>query len=105
MEGRELINYDECCRHPKVDPVTNELLCFAYEAKGDGTPDVCYYSISPNGKFREIVWLVSPVVAMIHDFAVTDNWVYTPFLVIPLPMIFYLMSKLAGIIPLDPTDV
>jgi carotenoid cleavage dioxygenase-like enzyme len=61
--------------HPKQDPATNELLCFGYEARGDGTPDVCYYSINPDGKFTEIVWLVSPVVAMIHDFAVTKNWV------------------------------
>jgi carotenoid cleavage dioxygenase-like enzyme len=61
--------------HPKLDPVTKELVCFGYEAKGDSTPDVCYYSVSPDGKFIEMVWLVAPVVAMIHDFAVTDNWV------------------------------
>lgn len=62
-------------RHPKQDPFTNEFLCFGYEAKGDGTPDICFFSIAPNGKFLETVWLVSPVVAMIHDFAVTENWV------------------------------
>lgn len=61
--------------HPKVDPVTKELVCFGYEARGDGTPDICYYSIAPDGTFKETVWLVSPVVAMIHDFAVTENWV------------------------------
>ena len=61
--------------HPKIDPVTKEMICFGYEAKGDGTPDVCYFSINPRGKFTETVWLVSPVVAMIHDFAVTQNWV------------------------------
>jgi carotenoid cleavage dioxygenase len=51
------------------------MVCFGYEAKGDGTPDICYYNVSPDGKFTEVVWLVAPVVAMIHDFAVTDNWV------------------------------
>lgn len=61
--------------HPKLDPRTKELVCFGYEAKGDGTPDVCYFTISPEGKLTETVWLVAPVVAMIHDFAVTDNWV------------------------------
>lgn len=61
--------------HPKLDPLTKELVCFGYEAKGDGTPDVCYMSIGPDGKFTETVWLISPVVAMIHDFAVTENWV------------------------------
>lgn len=61
--------------HPKFDPKTKEMICFGYEAKGDGTPDVCYYRIAPDGKFLETVWLCAPVVAMIHDFAVTDNWV------------------------------
>lgn len=64
--------------HPKFDPKTGDMICFGYEAKGDGTPDVCYYRIGPDGKFLEVVWLCAPVVAMIHDFAVTDNWVSTP---------------------------
>ena len=50
-----------------------ELSCFDYEALGDGTPDVCYYTFDASGKLTETVWLVSPVVAMIHDFAVTEN--------------------------------
>lgn len=61
--------------HPKQDPETGELVCFGYEAKGDGTPDVCYFSLDREGKIKETVWLVAPVVAMIHDFAVTENWV------------------------------
>ncbi|KAH1489560.1 hypothetical protein LV164_008657 [Aspergillus fumigatus] len=66
--------------HPKFDPVTGEMVCFGYEARGDGTPDVCYYRVSPTGQFKEVVWLVAPVVAMIHDFAVTDNWVVFPII-------------------------
>lgn len=61
--------------HPKFDPKTGEMICFGYEAKGDGTPDICYYTISADGKVTEVVWLIAPVVAMIHDFSVTDNWV------------------------------
>ncbi|KAI8153695.1 Lignostilbene-alpha,beta-dioxygenase isozyme III [Colletotrichum sp. SAR 10_70] len=66
--------------HPKLDPVTGELVCFGYEAKGDGTPDVCYFSIDADGKFNQTVWLIAPVVGMIHDFAVTDNWVLFPII-------------------------
>ncbi|KAK1961412.1 carotenoid oxygenase [Colletotrichum sublineola] len=66
--------------HPKPDPVSGELVCFGYEAKGDGTPDVCYFTIGPNGTFLETVWLVAPVVGMIHDFAVTENWVLFPII-------------------------
>jgi carotenoid cleavage dioxygenase-like enzyme len=61
--------------HPKLDPATGELVCFGYEALGDGTPDVCYFSFDANGKIVETVWLASPAPAMIHDFAVTENWV------------------------------
>ena len=64
--------------HPKFDPETREMVCFGYEAKGDGTPDVCYWTVQPDGKFGETVWLVAPVVAMIHDFGVTDNYVGLP---------------------------
>lgn len=60
--------------HPKTDPVTGEFICFGYEARGDGTPDVCYFTFDRNGKLKETVWLIAPVVAMIHDFAVTKNW-------------------------------
>jgi len=65
--------------HPKTDPKTGELVCFGYEAKGDGTPDVCYFTFDSNGKLLQEVWLVCPVVAMIHDFAVTENWVSIPY--------------------------
>ncbi|KAM7212206.1 carotenoid oxygenase [Rhypophila decipiens] len=66
--------------HPKFDPATGEMICFGYEAKGDGTPDICYYRIAADGTFLETVWLVSPVVAMIHDFAVTANHVVFPIM-------------------------
>lgn len=61
--------------HPKIDPISGDLVGFGYEAKGDGTHDICYYSVNSTGKFTETVWVASPVVAMIHDFAVTENWV------------------------------
>lgn len=41
--------------HPKFDPRIGEMLCFGYEAKGDGTPDISYYCIAPDGKFIETV--------------------------------------------------
>lgn len=61
--------------HPKFDPVTREMVGFGYEAKGDGTNDICYFSIDQSGKFIETVWTTCPVVGMIHDFAVTENYV------------------------------
>ncbi|KAJ2899392.1 hypothetical protein MKZ38_003064 [Zalerion maritima] len=66
--------------HPKICPDTGEMLCMGYEAKGDGTPDVCYFNVSPEGKVKEVVWLVAPVVALIHDFAFTENYVLFPLI-------------------------
>lgn len=90
--------------HPKLDPVTKELVCFGYEARGDGTPDVCYYTIDPYGKFTQVVWMVAPVVAMIHDFAVTENWVCLtqrkPHFGLTPPA-----NLGAGLVPHDPTSV
>ncbi|KAJ5037141.1 carotenoid oxygenase [Bipolaris maydis] len=82
--GLELFNGRLPCltftAHPKLDEETNELICFGYEAKGDGTPDVCYFTIDAQGKFTQTMWLVAPVVAMIHDFAFTKNWVLFPII-------------------------
>jgi carotenoid cleavage dioxygenase-like enzyme len=68
--------------HPKVDPKNGSLVCFAYEAKGDGTPDIAYYEIDADGKLVREVWFKAPYAAMIHDFAITDRFVVFP--VIPL---------------------
>lgn len=50
--------------HPKMDAATGEMLCFGYEAKGDGTPDVCFYTVAPEGKFTQTVWFTAPVVGL-----------------------------------------
>lgn len=61
--------------HPIFDPISREMACFGYEAKGDGTPDVCFYSFNKDGKMTECVWLVAPVPGMIHNFEITENYV------------------------------
>ena len=50
--------------HPKLDPVTGNLLAFSYEAKGDGTPDMAYFEISPEGKLLHEIWFQAPYAAM-----------------------------------------
>lgn len=70
--------------HPKFDPVSREMVCFGYEAQGDATNDICYYTFDKDGKLGELVWLVSPICGMIHDFAVTENYVRLAFS-FPLP--------------------
>lgn len=66
--------------HPKIDPVSGDLLCFGYEAKGDATPDIVYYEIDALGRKKRETWIVAPYAAMIHDFAVTENYVIFPLM-------------------------
>lgn len=66
--------------HPKIDPATGDLLCFGYEAKGDATPDIVYYEIDSKGRIKRETWIVAPYAAMIHDFAVTENYVIFPLM-------------------------
>ncbi len=66
--------------HPKIDPLTGNLLAFSYEAKGDATPDMAYFEISPDGKVLHEIWFEAPYAAMVHDCAVTPNYIVLPFI-------------------------
>lgn len=66
--------------HPKIDPDNGDLLCFAYEAKGDGTPDIAYFEIDATGRLKKEIWFKGPYAAMIHDFAITARHVVFPLI-------------------------
>ena len=65
--------------HPKVDPVTDELLGFSYQARGDATRDIVFYLFGPDRKLVNEVWFEMPYAACVHDFAITDEWIVFPF--------------------------
>jgi carotenoid cleavage dioxygenase len=68
--------------HPKVDPATGQMIAFGYAAKGLCTPWVSYMEISPEGELTKEIFFEVPYYSMIHDFAVTEDYVIFP--VIPL---------------------
>lgn len=68
--------------HPKFDPRTGEMVFFGYAAKGEGTPDIVYYEADPAGNLMHETWFQAPYPSMVHDFAVTQNFVIFP--IIPL---------------------
>ena len=68
--------------HPKLDPVSGEMVGFGYEAKGNATDDVAVYSIDKNGQINWEAWIKVPYVGMLHDFAITQT--HIAFLVIPM---------------------
>lgn len=60
--------------HPKVDPITQELVVFGYEAKGPASKDIITYSLDNMGKKTEELWVEAPFCTMAHDCGITDNW-------------------------------
>ncbi len=64
--------------HPKIDPVSGEMIAYGYEAKGILTKDIAVYTINPAGKVTKEVWLQSPYLGIIHDIAITQKHVVIP---------------------------
>lgn len=71
-----------CTAHPKMDPRTGEMVFFGYAAKGETTPDIAYYEADSTGRVIHETWFTAPYASMVHDFAVTQNYVIFP--IIPL---------------------
>lgn len=65
--------------HPKVDPLTGELVAFGYEASGLASDDLWIYTISREGRVTEEVRAKVPYVSMIHDMALTHRHIVFPF--------------------------
>jgi len=64
--------------HPKLDPVTGEMIFFAYNARGPFTPDLMVYAVDREGGLRHAEHVVAPYPAMVHDFVVTRGHVILP---------------------------
>lgn len=67
--------------HPKFDPVTGEMVCFGYEAGGNGNDasnDIVVYTIDADGVKTEECWYKSPFCGMIHDCGITENYLILP---------------------------
>jgi carotenoid cleavage dioxygenase len=66
--------------HPKADPVTGELIFYGSAAKGETTPDIAVYTADAAGTITGETWIVPPYASMVHDFAVTQNWIIFPIM-------------------------
>jgi carotenoid cleavage dioxygenase-like enzyme len=78
--------------HPKVDPVTNEMISFGYSL-GNSRSKCSYYVISPESKLIVDYNVPQiPVPVMMHDFAITENF----SLILDLPLQFDVISILTG---------
>ena len=64
--------------HPKLDPVTGEMIFFGYSANGRFTKEISIQTVDRNGKITRAEILEGPYPSMVHDFAVTRNWIVLP---------------------------
>ena len=68
--------------HPKLDSHTGNMVAFGYEAEGHGSDVVTMFEFTPQGRKVWDAKIQVPYVGMLHDFAVTEN--YIVFYVIPM---------------------
>ncbi|HET7132190.1 MAG TPA: carotenoid oxygenase family protein, partial [Gammaproteobacteria bacterium] len=64
--------------HPKIDPLTGEMIAYSYQAKGILSKDIAVYTINPQGHIVKEVWFQSPYLGIIHDIAITQKHVLIP---------------------------
>lgn len=78
-------DFDEALRsetvtaHARIDPETQELFLFGYEAAGPCSLDVSYAVANKAGKLVREQWFKQPYHGMIHDFAITRSRAIFPF--------------------------
>ncbi|MGK0360762.1 MAG: carotenoid cleavage dioxygenase-like enzyme [Bradymonadia bacterium] len=75
--------------HPKIDPVTGELIFFGYWFL---PPYLTYHIADASGALTTSMQVDLPASVMMHDFAITTNW--TIFM--DLPIVFDFPAAMAG---------
>lgn len=72
--------------HPKIDPVTGEMIGFANFPTGRLTGEVGLYRIGADGGWIGGQTVEGPFAGMIHDFAVTEQFIILPFCPVTVSM-------------------
>ncbi|PVH98426.1 carotenoid oxygenase [Periconia macrospinosa] len=91
--------------HPKIDPDTGEMVGYAYQAGGDGADgsrEIVVYTIDKDGVKTEEAWYEAPFCGMIHDCALTKNWLVLPLT--PLKVDVERMKKGGNCFAWDPEE-
>jgi len=66
--------------HPKIDPVTGEMLFFGYNVGRPLGPGMMFGAVDAAGHVTRLERFKAPYAAMVHDFIVTEHYVLFPIL-------------------------
>ena len=86
--------------HPKIDPITGELHGFGYMSDALGSASMSYHVVDQQGIVSRSDNFTAPFAAMVHDFAVTRDYVLFPLF--PLTFDFNRMEKLGSPFAFEP---
>ncbi len=64
--------------HVRIDPETGEMFFYGYEADGLASTKVAYCIADRSGELMREQWFDAPYCALMHDFAITENYVLFP---------------------------
>jgi len=64
--------------HPKIDANSGEMIAFGYAARGLLTPHIAVYTIDRSGRLIDQTWIEPPYYGMVHDFAITADYIVFP---------------------------
>jgi len=97
LKTRGTCNYDggiagPFTAHPKIDPLTGEMVFFGYNASGPFTPTLSFGSVNASGAVTRFDRFEAPYASMVHDFIVTENHLLFPI----LPITGSLARAMAG---------
>jgi carotenoid cleavage dioxygenase-like enzyme len=65
--------------HPKLDPLSGEMVAYGYEATGLASDDLWIYTLNKQGHVTNEIRTKVPYVSVIHDIALTHRHVVVPF--------------------------
>ena len=61
--------------HPKIDPLTGEVIAFAYNTPGHSSNQIEIYTLSAAGEIVRTEVFEAPYCSMVHDFHVSRNFI------------------------------
>ena len=64
--------------HPKIDGKTGEMITYGYEAEGLASNAIWLYSFDRSGKVLSERRIAAPYLSMVHDIAISQNFILIP---------------------------